>query len=107
MKKSSIIISTILVLMIFAVVLAVGSIPARAEDGEGTITVYNYTDRDLYIVISGRNQGNVSAGYSDTFTAKYGSHRVTAHHNDGQIYKYVNVSKTYPNATWTINQNDI
>jgi len=76
------------------------------SDG-GEITVYNNSTRDLYITISGRNEGSVSAGQSETFSVRYGEHRCEAGWDGGSINKYIRVSKTDPRASWYISKDDI
>lgn len=83
---------------------ASGIIPA-SEDGE--ITVHNDSNRDVYISISGRNQGTVSAGSSETYSVHYGDHRCEAEWNGGSTYKYVKVSRSDPHGHWYINKDDV
>jgi len=107
MEKSVKTVAVVLaVLFLFSLVAVILPGGAYAEE-EGEITVHNDSDRDLYIVIAGKNQGTVSSGSSETYSCKYGSHRVTAEWDGGSASKYVTVSKTYPHADVTFSQDDV
>lgn len=96
----------LLIIFLCSVFILLGAECARAED-EGEITVHNETDRDLYISIAGRNKGVVATGQEETYSCKYGTHRVTAEWEDGSVSKYITVSRTYPSADWYISQDDV
>jgi len=78
-----------------------------ARKRKGEITVYNGTDRDLYITIAGRNQGTVGANQSETYTVKFGNHRVEATWEGGSTHTYISISRSNPSDSWHIKQNDI
>lgn len=83
---------------------ASGIIPVSDE---GEITVYNDSNRDVYISIAGKNQGTVSAGSSETYSIHYGDHRCEAEWNGGSTYKYVKVSRSDPHGYWYIKKDDV
>lgn len=97
----------ILMITIFLCLLSFPFTNAMAGDDGGEITIYNETDKNLYITIADENAGQVDAGMTDTFECGYGEHRVEAEWDGGTIHKYIHVTKTYPNASWTIEQDDV
>jgi len=108
MKNSlnTVIIIMLLCLMItFSVNASINHSPL--SKGHGEITVRNDSNKDLYISISGRNQGSVGANQSESFDVRYGNHRVEAEWDGGSIHKYVSIFKSSPHADWYISQDDV
>lgn len=81
------------------------ALPGLGE-ATGTITVYNQTPEDVYVTIAGRNQGEIAAWSYDTYTVPLGEHRVEAYTDTSSAYKYVKLSSTYPDNTWTVTPGD-
>lgn len=81
------------------------ALPGLGES-TGTITVYNQTPKDVYVTIAGRNQGEIAAWSYDSYTVPLGEHRVEAHTDTSYAYKYVKLSSTYPDNSWTVTPGD-
>ncbi|MCA9792191.1 MAG: hypothetical protein KC910_10365 [Candidatus Eremiobacteraeota bacterium] len=75
---------------------------ALAGEKTGTITVYNQTPKPIYVVIAGRNQGQIGAWSYDCYTVGIGEHRVEVSNDVSSASKYVRVSETYPDNSWTV-----
>lgn len=78
-----------------------------SDHRRGEISVQNGSNRDVYISISGRNQGSLSAGQSNTYDVPFGEHRVTAEWDGGSASKYVSVTRSNPRGEWYISQSDV
>ncbi len=79
---------------------------AAVADKTGTITVYNQTPEPIYVVIAGRNQGQVDAWSYGCYSFALGEHRVEASTSESYAVKYVRISDTYPDNSWTVYPGD-
>lgn len=110
MMKKAFTIIMILVLSCVILIAFAGKVNAKYSPfskRHGEITVRNDSNKELYISISGRNQGAVGANQSESFEVRFGNHRVEAEWDGGSIHKYVSISSSCPRATWCIGQSDV
>ncbi|MGE0489115.1 MAG: hypothetical protein AB7S38_07860 [Vulcanimicrobiota bacterium] len=87
---------------ILVMLLMIGFGVALAGEKTGTITVYNQTPKPIYVVVAGRNQGQIGAWSYDCYTVSLGEHRVEVSNDVSSASKYVRLSETYPDNSWTV-----
>lgn len=95
---------SILTLVLALVLLAWA--PARADHRTGTVTVYNNSDHEIYVVIGGYNQGRVWKGSTHTFEFELGYHKVEAWVGDACAKQYVTLTKNEPEDHVTFSNGD-
>lgn len=72
----------------------------------GTITVRNYTSKSMYIVLDGRNQGELWSNSYQVYSTVVGDHWVEAYMGDQYGHQSVHLSKAYPDADIYFSERD-
>ena len=88
------------------IVMACLCMQLSAEEKKGTINVKNETNKTVYIVLDGYNQGEIWTNYSQEYSVSFGEHKVEAWRGDDHASKYISVSASYPDAEWCITNGD-
>lgn len=94
-------------LLLTSMTLAVTARPNWSGELPGSISVSNESKEEVYVMIGGRNQGFVDAGYTETFRVPLGEFKVEAQGDKETAYRWLTVSRSYPNASWTVYAEDL
>ena len=72
----------------------------------GNIPVHNYTPKSVYIVLDGRNQGELWANSYQVYASVVGDHVVEAYMGDQYGHQYVQLTKSYRDADIRFTERD-
>lgn len=80
---------------------------SHRDRGQGSLSVYNCTDRRLTVYVDGCNQGYVEKGSYQTYYVRMGSHMVEGTWDTGSAKKYCNLDPYWGYDTCYFYQRDI